>query len=150
MINQRQHSRLPVEGPGKLAMTIIPFETQEKIDITADAVDRGAGGLGITTDHALEPGFVAIRDGAEEPINGVIVWIKEREDRSYRAGIQFVLTHEKKSECSQNKVEPSLPLPALQDPELFASLIMDVAERGMRSESALRNRKSAKREGVDE
>jgi hypothetical protein len=131
MINQRQHVRQLVEGPGKLAMTIIPFETLEKIDLTVDAVDRGDGGLAINAERVLEPGFVVIRDGLAERKNGVLVWIKERGDRSCRAGIQFVPTREKESERSQNEVGPGFPLPALQDPELFASLIMDVAERGI-------------------
>jgi len=150
-MDQRQHIRLPVEGQGKLAMTIIPFTAlEDKIDLTTDAVDRGAGGLGIVADCVIEPGFVVIRDGSEECKKGMLVWIKERGDGSYRAGIQFVPTHEKESGPSQNKVEPSFPLPALQDPELFASLIMDVAERGMWSKPASVIAKSEEREGVDE
>jgi len=129
MLNQRQHIRLPIEGPGKLAMTIIPFETREKLDIAADAIDRGAGGMGIITDRALAPGFVVIHDGMGESKSGVLVWMMERRDRSYRAGIQFVPTNEKESEHLQNKTSSGLALPALQDPELFASLIMDVVER---------------------
>jgi len=65
------------------------------------------------------------------------VWIKKRGDRSCRAGIQFVPTHENKSERSQNKTAQGVPFPALQDPVLFASLIMDVAEREMVSESEI-------------
>ena len=128
MLNQRQHIRQSAEGPGKLVITIIPFESLEKIDLTVDAIDRGVGGLGITADRILEPGFVVIRDGLAERKNGVLVWTKERGDMSYRAGIQFVPTYEKELELS-HKVEPGFALPALQGPELFASLIMDVAER---------------------
>src|SRR3972149_10086680 len=94
ILNQRQHPRLPIEGPGKLAMTIIPLETREKLDIAADAIDRGAGGMGIITDRALAPGFVVIHDGMGESKSGVLVWVMERGDKSYRAGRHFVPTDE--------------------------------------------------------
>lgn len=140
-MNQRHHVRQPVEGPGKLAMTIIPYERPEKIEITADAVDRGEGGVGIVTDRALALGFVVIRDDRGGSKKGVLVWTKQRGDRSYRAGIQIVPAHEKKPEPSHT-VEPGVALPVLQDPEGFASIIMDVVERGMQSEPARRKRKS--------
>jgi hypothetical protein len=141
MMNQRQHMRQPVEGLGKLAMTIIPYEKPEKIEITADAVDQGEGGMGIITDRALALGFVVIRDSLGGSNKGVLVWTKQRGDRTYRAGIQIVPTHEKKPE-RPHKVQPVVALPALQDPELFASIIMAVVERGMQSEPARRDRKS--------
>jgi hypothetical protein len=141
MMNQRQHVRQPVEGSAKLAMTIIPYEKTEKIEITADAVDRGEGGMGIITDRALALGFVVIPDFMGGSKKGVLVWTKQRGDRSYRSGIQIVPTHEEMQERSHN-VEPGVALPALQDPELFASIILDVAERGMQSDPANRDRKS--------
>jgi len=141
MMNQRQYVRQPVEGAGKLSMTIIPFEKSEKIEITADAVDRGEGGMGIVADRALALGFVVIRDDRGGSKKGVLVWTKQGGDRSYRAGIKIVPMHEKKPDRS-HQVEPNIALPALQDPELFASIIMDVAERGMLSEPAGRDRKS--------
>jgi hypothetical protein len=141
MMNQRQHVRQPVEGPGRLAMTIIPYEKPEKIEIVADAVDRGEGGMGIVTDRALTLGFVVIRDDRGGNKKGVLVWAKQREDRSYRAGIQIVPAHEKKPEPSHN-IEPGVVLPGLQDPEGFASIIMDVVGRCMQSESKSRNKKA--------
>lgn len=141
MMNQRQHMRQPVEGSGKLAMTITPYEKPEKIEITANAVDRGEGGMGIVTDCALALGFVVIRDSLGGSNNGVLVWTKQRGDRSYRAGIQIVPAHEKKPE-RPHKVEPGVALPVLEDPERFVSIIMDVVERGMQSKPACRDRKS--------
>ncbi len=140
MMNQRQHVRQPVEGSGKLAMTIIPYEKSEKIEITADAVDRGEGGMGIITDRALALGFVVIPDYMGGSKKGVLVWTKQRGEGSYRSGIQIVPTHETNPEDLQ-KVEPVTALPALQDPELLASIIMDVAERGMLDDSVRSDRK---------
>ena len=91
-------------------------------------------------DRALTMGFVVIRDERGGSKNGVLVWIKQRGDRSYRAGIQIVPTHEKKAEPSQT-AEPGVALPAVQDPELFASIIMDVVDRGMQSEPQGRDHK---------
>jgi len=141
MMNQRQHVRQPIEGSAKLAMTVIPYEKAEKIEITADAVDRGEGGMGIVTDRALALGFVVIPDYLGSSKKGVLVWTKQRGDRTYRSGIQIVPTHEEKPEASQ-KVEPIAALPALQEPELLASIFMDVAERGMLNDSADRDSRS--------
>jgi hypothetical protein len=141
MMNQRLYVRQPVEGLGKLAMTLIPYEKSEKIEITADAVDRGEGGMGIVTDRALALGFVVIPDYLGGSKKGVLVWTKQREDRSYRSGIRIVPMHEEKPEHSHD-VEPGVALQALQDPELFASIIMGVAERGMLSDPASRDSKS--------
>jgi hypothetical protein len=140
MMNQRQHVRQPIEGSAKLAMTIIPYEKSEKIEITADAVDRGEGGMGIITDRALALGFVVIPDHMGGSKKGVLVWTKQRGDRSYRSGIQIVPTYEEKPEGS-HKVESVAALPALQEPELLASIIMDVAERGMLNDSTGLDRK---------
>jgi len=146
MMDQRRHIRWPVEGQWKLALSVFPVEAPEKIDLTSTVVDRGEGGLGIVVDRALDPGLVVFRDGLGEGKNGMLVWIKEREDRSYRAGIRFIPAREMKgtiSSSSQNKAELDLSSPALQeDPELFASIIMDAAERGMVSEPAIHSRKS--------
>jgi hypothetical protein len=141
MMNQRQHVRQPIEGSAKLAMTVIPYEKSEKIEITAAAVDRGEGGMGIITDRALALGFVVITDYMGGSKKGVLVWTKQRGDRSYRSGIRIVPTHEEKPEQSQD-VEPGFALQALGDPELFASIILDVAERGMLSDPANRDQKS--------
>jgi hypothetical protein len=141
MMNRRQHVRQPVEGSGRLAMTIIPYEKPEKIEIIADAVDQGEGGMGIVADRALSLGFVVIRDHLGGSKKGLLVWTKQRGDRSCRAGIQIVPAHEEKPGPSRN-VEPGVALPVVQDPELFASIIMDVVERGMQSEPRGRDRKS--------
>lgn len=71
-------------------MVIIPFEQLEKIDVTAQAVDVGDGGIGISTNRALAPGFVVIRSGAAEHKNGVLLWSKELQDKTFRAGIQYI------------------------------------------------------------
>jgi len=132
MMDQRQHVRQPVDVPGKLDMTLIPYEKPEKIDIIADAVDRGEGGMGIITDRALTLGFVVIRDERGGIRNGVLVWTTQRGERSYRAGIQIVPTHETKPEAAQ-AAQPGVALPALQDPDLFASILVDLMDRGMRN-----------------
>jgi hypothetical protein len=90
MTNQRQHVRLPAEQQGKLALTIIPFEKEESMDIIADATDFGAGGLGITANCPLEPGYVIMKDGRGEYANGVLLWSEALDDRTCRAGIQLL------------------------------------------------------------
>jgi len=93
MKDQRFFHRDPLRNRRDLSMIIIPFEQLEKIDITAQAVDIGDGGIGISTNRALDPGFVAIRNGLAEHRNGVLLWSKELEDKTYRAGIQYIPRH---------------------------------------------------------
>jgi diguanylate cyclase (GGDEF)-like protein/PAS domain S-box-containing protein len=97
MKDQRFYHRDPLHNPRDLSMVIIPFERLEKIDISAKAIDIGNGGMGISTDRALAPGFVVIRSGTEEHRNGVLLWSKEVQDKTYRAGIQYIPLHGKNS-----------------------------------------------------
>ena len=146
MMDQRQEVRWTVKEPRKLVMTLFPFASREEIALLPDAVDISKEGLGIVVDRALTPGFVVFRDGLEECMSGVIVWTKERGDRSYRAGVRFIPAQKMQgaaSSSAQNEAGPVLSSPELrEDPELFASVIMDAAERGMVSEPEIRGRKS--------
>jgi hypothetical protein len=93
MANQRQHVRHPALQLRKLAMTLIPFEKEENIEVVADPTDIGAGGLGITADRVLEPGYVIIENGKGEHLKGVLVWSKKLDDMTCRAGIQIIPMH---------------------------------------------------------
>jgi len=90
MTDQRQNLRHPVKEQGKLALTIIPFEKEENIDIVADVTNIGERGLGIIAHGTLEPGYVIIKDGKGGYTNGVLVWSKELDDTTCHAGIQFL------------------------------------------------------------
>jgi hypothetical protein len=90
MSNQRLYGRQPAEEGGKLAMTIIPFGKEESVDIMADAVDIGAGGLGIIANCDLEPGYVIMKDNRGEYANGVLLWSRAIDDMTCRAGIQLL------------------------------------------------------------
>jgi hypothetical protein len=90
MKNQRQYKRQPVEQPGKLVLTIIPFEKETSLDVVADTTDIGAGGLGITANCALEPGYVILKDKSGEYANGVLLWTEALDDMTCRAGIQIL------------------------------------------------------------
>lgn len=113
--DQRQHIRRPAEQIGKLVMTVIPFEKLEKVDLVADALDMSAGGLGISVDCALEPAAVVIKDGLEERKHGLLVWSKELDNMTYRAGIQFVPTNQSKPDRIGEKAQSSGSVPAFQD-----------------------------------
>ena len=90
MTNQRLYGRQPAEGEGKLVMTIIPFGKEESVDIIADAVDIGAGGVGIITNCDLEPGYVIMKDSRGEYANGVLLWSRAIDDMTCRGGIQLL------------------------------------------------------------
>lgn len=112
---QRQHIRQPIEQTDKLIMTIIPFEKMEKRDITAAAFDMSTGGLGITTDYALEPSAVVIKGGLKERKHGFLVWSKEVDDRTYRSGIQFIPAQNGKHGAHPEQSRPPRAVSVFED-----------------------------------
>jgi diguanylate cyclase (GGDEF)-like protein/PAS domain S-box-containing protein len=98
-------------------LIVIPFEKLEKLNITAQAVDVSEGGVGINTDRALDPGFVVLRNGVGTYNNGVILWSKSLNDRTYRAGIQYVPLNEKNTPSGSRHEPADASIPALSDPE---------------------------------
>jgi diguanylate cyclase (GGDEF)-like protein/PAS domain S-box-containing protein len=136
MINLRQHVRNLLDAPRKLSLIVIPFKKLEKLNITAQAVDVSEGGMGINTDRALDPGFVVLRNGVGTFNNGVLLWSKSLNDRTYRAGIQYVPLIEKYTPSGSKHGPTDAPIPALSDPETermnrFATAVFMHTTRGI-------------------
>ena len=118
MINKRQYIRNPLDKPQELSLIIIPFEKLEKANISARAVDVCDGGVGIYTDSALDPGFVVIRNGGVDFKSGVLLWSKALNDKTYRAGIQYIPLQRKNAVPVLNNHPTDTSTPILVDPEI--------------------------------
>ena len=96
MTDQRHATRYPTAQPGKLTLTILPFENESNnIDVKAVVTDVAETGLGVSAHRNLEPGYVTIKDDKGLYTHGVLVWSKKLNDMTYRAGIQFLLMVDK-------------------------------------------------------
>jgi diguanylate cyclase (GGDEF)-like protein/PAS domain S-box-containing protein len=117
MIDQRQYIRNLLDKPKELSLIIIPFEKLEKVNVSARAIDICDGGVGIYTDSALDPGFVVIRNGGRDFKSGVLLWSKALNDKTYRAGIQYIPIHGKNAGPVLNNHPTDTSTPILVDPE---------------------------------
>lgn len=117
MIDQRQYIRNLLDKPREFSLIIIPFDKLEKISVSARAIEVGGGGMGIQTDRALDPGFVVIRNGMGDFKSGVLLWSKAINDRTYRAGIQYIPLPRKNIGTVLHDHPTNTSTPILVDPE---------------------------------
>jgi len=89
MANTRKSDRQAYDGGADIPVTVIPFGKLDRKDITVKGVDISDGGLGVQSDMPLDPGFVWFWNAVGPHKGGMIVWSR-KEDRAYRAGIQFL------------------------------------------------------------
>jgi hypothetical protein len=84
----RQHKRERCEGTVEITVSVIKSHEIEQVCLRVKTVDISPGGLGIVSDVPLEPGFVRLR-GMNENRNGFVMWNRNIDDTTYRAGIRF-------------------------------------------------------------
>jgi len=132
-MNPREHSRLPYNETGDIAVSIFPFEKPDRIDVIARAVDLSAGGVGIVTASQIEPGFALIREGMGECRGGVLLWCTKQADTMYRAGILFVPTRPQENGAIQENSQPPISLPATHKLGRVASVLEERFRRLLES-----------------
>lgn len=89
MADTRKFNRHAYDGSADIPVTVIQFGKLERMDLTVKGVDISDGGLGVQSDIPLAPGFVWFWSSVGSHKGGMIVWSR-KEDRAYRAGIQFL------------------------------------------------------------
>ncbi len=89
MSNTRKSERHPFSGAAAISVTVIQFGKPEQIETTVKGIDISDGGLGISSEIPLAPGFVWFRSRISDHGGGMIVWSRKMEG-GYRAGIQFL------------------------------------------------------------
>lgn len=72
-----------------IPVTIIQFGQLQRQDITVQGVDISDGGLGITSDAPLSPGFIWFWRTVGKQRGGMVVWSRKINSH-YRAGVQFL------------------------------------------------------------
>ncbi len=98
------------------------------MDHRARIVDLSATGLGVESEHPLNPGLVWFKNSVYGQKCGVLVWCKPSGTR-YRAGIQFLTLNYAEEEYLRRQVEESRPCVPLHDPERVVATLMDYIRR---------------------
>jgi len=124
MSTERRLARRLFGKATDVTLSIAKFETLEKVNLNARAIDISNGGLCIESTSPLEPGFVWFRDGLGKQKGGVVIWSKELTNNTCRAGIQFVPINQYNAECG-GKEDVRPPLPSWSDPGLVVSMLVD-------------------------
>ncbi len=123
MHDARQHVRTPQGKESSVAFSIAKFETLEKVDVTARALDICETGMGIEADAPLAPGFVWFREGAEHQC-GIVVWTRTGEDNKFRAGIKFIKVGAGQEFTTYaSALQPHIP--SCYSPGLVASMLVE-------------------------
>lgn len=84
----RQHKREESSGSVDLLVTVLEAGRLERVLCRGTMVDISCGGVGIVTDHLLDPGFVRLTGIAGQE-SGVVVWTRPSDSVRWRAGIRF-------------------------------------------------------------
>ncbi len=123
MHDARQHVRIAQGKESSVALSIAKFETLEKVDVSARALDICDAGMGIEADAPIDPGFVWFREGAEHQC-GIIVWTRTGENNKCRAGIRFIkIGAGQEFSTYASALQPHIP--SCHVPGLVTSLLVD-------------------------
>jgi hypothetical protein len=124
MKDSRKYARQPQVTAKDFAMRIAKFETLDKIDLKARALDMSAEGMSVESDIPLEPGFVWFRDCVGDHKGGVVVWTRVFEDNTCRAGIKFIPLDPGRNDPAPERGVQPYPS-SCHAPELVASMLVD-------------------------
>jgi hypothetical protein len=115
--------RHPVAVQRDCSMGVVTFENLECTHLRARIIDLSATGLGVESDHPIEPGIIWFNESVSGQKCGVLVWCKQN-GYQYRAGIQFVSLSPSDEKYFRQQLEQSLPNKPLHDPErIVAGLV---------------------------
>ena len=84
----RRHKRELCEGTVEITMSVIKSHEKEQVCLHAAIADISPGGIGVVSEIPLEPGFVRLY-GMYEQRNGYVMWNRNIDNTTYRAGIRL-------------------------------------------------------------
>jgi hypothetical protein len=121
---QNRLKRHVVATAHSCSMGVLTFENREWTSHVAHPVNVSMTGLGVESEHPIEPGIIWFKEGVWGHRCGVLVWCKNEGGR-YRAGIQFVPLDQREEEYLRQHVEQAQSSGPLEDPERFVEALMD-------------------------
>ena len=120
----RQARRYQVVQLREFPLTLIPFKNLVSTDLVAHVIDISKQGVGIESDHPLQPGFVWFKDRINGFKGGLLVWAKPSGAR-YRAGVKFVPLSHSREQLVQDRMTSTQPRQPPINPEVIISTILE-------------------------
>jgi hypothetical protein len=129
----RQAHRYDVVQRRQFPLTLIPFKSLVSTDLVAHVIDVSKQGVGIESDHPLQPGFIWFKDRINGFKGGLLVWAKAAGER-YRAGVKFVPLSHSKEQLVQDRMTSTQPSQPLHNPEVIISTILEAMTEDRKDE----------------
>jgi hypothetical protein len=115
--NQRKDVKWqPVTNELDCSLGIISFHNLVRADHITRIVDRSIVGIGVETDHPIQPGIVWFRESVYGQKCGVLMWCHQAGSR-YRCGIRFISLTPVEEEYFRRQIQQAQTCAQIQDPD---------------------------------
>jgi hypothetical protein len=123
--NQRKDMKWqPVAREPDFSLGITSFHNLVRTDHHARIVDRSLIGIGIESDHPINPGIVLFRESVYGQKCGVLMWCHQIDNR-YLCGIQFLSLTLAEEEFFLYQIERAMSGAQIQDQDRIIAKLND-------------------------
>lgn len=129
-MNEKRHNQRkavkwqPVTRELDFSLGITSFYNLVRTDHHVRIVDRGLIGIGIESDHPINPGIVLFRESVYGQKCGVLMWCHQKDNR-YACGIQFLSLTLAEEEFFRYQIERAKLGAQIQDPDRIIAQLND-------------------------
>jgi len=106
----------PVSSDLNCSLEVISFNNLVRTDYLARIINRSIIGIGIETDHPIQPGVVCFKELIYGQSCGVLMWCNQIGSQ-YRCGIRFVSLTRVEEEYLRYQIEQVKPSKQVRDPD---------------------------------
>ncbi len=106
------------------SLGLISFHNLVLTEHLTRIVDRSFIGIGIESDHSIEPGFILFRKSVYGQKCGILMWCRQT-GTGYRCGIQFLSLTLSEEDYLRYLIERSAPSAQIQDPDRVIANLND-------------------------
>jgi hypothetical protein len=106
----------PVSSDLNCSLGVISFNNLVRTDYLTKIVNRSIIGIGIETDHLIQPGVIWFKEHVYGQKCGILMWCNQFGSR-YRCGIRFVSLTRVEEEYLRYQIEQVNPSKPVQDPD---------------------------------
>ncbi len=114
----------PVTKELDFSLGVISFHNLVRTDHLTRIVDRSFIGLGVESDHPINPGIVWFRESVYGQKCGILMWCHQIGSR-YRCGIEFLSLTLAEEEYFRCQIERAKPGAQIQDPDRVIARLND-------------------------
>jgi hypothetical protein len=129
-MNEKRHTQRkgvkwqPITRELDFSLGITSFHNLVRTDYHVRIVDRSLTGIGIESDHPINPGIVLFRESVYGQKCGVLTWCHQTDNR-YLCGIQFLSLTLAEEKFFRYQIEQAKPGVQIQDPDRIIAQLND-------------------------